>query len=176
MHEEICDTMPVDEIPLTQMMIHHLFEGLINNGEIERAIFLYRDIRAREIELRPHTYSYLISSCVEYNEAEEAFAMLTHAVEVWSGHTVMDHLKWLVLESCARKGFVCPQWWADCSWREHYIAGNISRRFRMLLFRRGYVYLSSPSQGDMAIPHLPRQYFPHYRAWESSIAHIISSP
>lgn len=106
MQDEICQALPEDNVALGPRMIHHLLEGLRNNHEIERAIFLFRDIRARGIDCRHRTYNFMISMCVEIHEPEEAFRRLIDFHELFGDKEGSEHLWWMVLECCARNGHV----------------------------------------------------------------------
>jgi hypothetical protein len=132
MQDEIVGTFSKDGIALTPLMIHHLLEGLQNNHEIERAIFLFRDIRARGILSRPRTFNFMIYMCVENNEAEEAFRILIDLKDTYGGDHILEHYWWIILDCASRNGFVyflCGM--ANCSWRGHYIVGNIYRIYRV---------------------------------------------
>ena len=106
MQDEIVTSLPEDKIPLTDVMIHHLIEGLINNHEIDRAIFLFRDLRARKVRPRVRTYNLMISLCAENVEPIEACRILFDLKETWGETAVVERNWWRVLEICAREGYV----------------------------------------------------------------------
>jgi hypothetical protein len=104
MQDEIVECLSEDNVKLTPHMLHPLLEGIAANHEHERAIFLFRDVRARKVAPRDKSYRYMISLCTEINEAEEAFRILLdfQSVPIW----IPRYYWWLVLECCARNGFV----------------------------------------------------------------------
>src|SRR5579859_3966626 len=104
MQDEIIESLSEDNIPLTSDMLHPLLKGMAANHEYERAIFLFRDIRARGVNPLAKTYIHMIYMCVEINEAEEAFRILVDYKETNS--VVADIYWWMVLESSARNGYV----------------------------------------------------------------------
>ena len=104
--EEIVHSLWKDKVPLTENMTHHLIEGLIRNHEIDRAIFLFRDLRARRLYPRLRTYNLVISVCVDYVEPEEAFRTLIDLKETFGEESVADRHWWRVLELCAKEGYV----------------------------------------------------------------------
>jgi len=106
MQDEIVEKLPKDGIPLTPQMVHCLLEGMKNNHEPERAILLFRDIRKRGVKPRIKTYNFLISMCVENREPEEAFRILLDLKQAEGEGAVTEHSWWLVLEACARNGYV----------------------------------------------------------------------
>jgi hypothetical protein len=104
--EEIVHSLWEDKVPLTEVMTHHLIEGLIRNHEIDRAIFLFRDLRARRLYPRLRMYNLIISLCVDYVEPEEAFRTLMDLKETYGEESVPDRHWWRVLELCAKEGYV----------------------------------------------------------------------
>jgi pentatricopeptide repeat protein len=104
--EEIVHSLWGDKVPLTEIMTHHLIEGLFRNHEIDRAIFLFRDLRARGLRPRLRTFNLVISLCVDYVEPEEAFRMVIDLKETYGEESVADRHWWRVLELCAREGYV----------------------------------------------------------------------
>jgi hypothetical protein len=106
MQGEIVQSLWEDKVHLTETMTHHLIEGLFRNHEIERAIFLFRDLRARKLLPRLRTYNLVISLCIDYVEPEEAFRMLIDLKETYGEESVADRHWWRVLELCAKEGYV----------------------------------------------------------------------
>lgn len=106
MQDEIVETFPKDGVQLSPPLLHCLLEGLIANHEIERAIFLFRDIRARGILPRIRTYRFLISQCIEANEVEEAFRIMIDLKDVYGNDSVIESQWWQVLDCAAKNGFV----------------------------------------------------------------------
>lgn len=106
MQDEIVESLPEDKMPLTDTMVHHLLEGLINNHEIDRAIFLFRDLRARKVRPRVRSYNLMIALCAENAEPEEAFRILVDLKETWGDDVVNERNWWRILEICARQGYV----------------------------------------------------------------------
>lgn len=104
MQDEIVESLSQDNIPLTPHMLHPLLEGMAANHEHERALFLFRDIRARGVQPRAVSYRFMISLCINVNEAEEAFRLLIDLKDSYSN--VPEQYWWSVLESCTRNGFV----------------------------------------------------------------------
>src|SRR5437667_12335556 len=104
MQEEFVESLPEDNIPLTEPMIHHLIEGLIQNHELDRAIFLFRGLRARRIKPRLRTYNLIIALCTEFIEPEEAFRTLIDLKETYGDESVTERNWWKVLEVCAKEG------------------------------------------------------------------------
>lgn len=108
MQDEIVTTFPLDKVPLTQPMIHYLLEGLIRNHEVDRAILLFRDIRARKIQPRNRTYHLMITICAQNLEPEEAFNILMEFKDVCGVSQIPERMWWTVLHVCAQEGFVSP--------------------------------------------------------------------
>lgn len=108
MQDEIVTTFPPDKIALTQPMIHYLLEGLIRNHEVDRAILLFRDIRARKIQPRNRTYHLMITICAQNLEPEEAFNILMEFKEICGVSQIPERMWWTVLHVCAQEGFVSP--------------------------------------------------------------------
>ena len=106
MQDEIVGTFPGDNIPLIQPMVHYLLEGLIKNHEVDRAILLFRDIRARKIRPRNRTYNLMISLCAQNREPEEAFNILMNYKEVYGESQIPERMWWTVLHVCAQENFV----------------------------------------------------------------------
>jgi hypothetical protein len=113
MQDEIVQILPQDGIELSPPLFHVLLEGLMNSHEIERAIFLFRDIRARGISGRLPTYRYMISKCIDAMEGEEAFRLLIDMKDAYGEKSTMEQQWWLILDTCASNGFV----------RLHYLSG-----------------------------------------------------
>jgi pentatricopeptide repeat protein len=109
MQDEIVGTFPLDNVPLIQPMVHYLLEGLIKNHEVDRAILLFRDIRARKIRPRNRTYHLMISLCAQNREPEEAFNILMNYKEVYGESQISERMWWTVLQVCAQENFVLPQ-------------------------------------------------------------------
>jgi len=148
MQEEIVHSLWGDKVPLTEIMTHHLIEGLIRNHEIDRAIFLFRDLRARRICPRLRTYNLIISLCVDYVEPEEAFRTLIDLKETFGEASVGDRYWWRVLELCAKEGYVSHFQiiLADRSYLEHYIVGKRFRFFLNFSFLKDFVFKSYRQQ------------------------------
>lgn len=104
MQDEIIESLSEDNIPLTSDMLHPLLKGMAANHEYERAIFLFRDIRARGVRPLRKTYIHMIYMCIELNEAEEAFRILIDSME--NKPVLADTFWWMVLECSARNGYV----------------------------------------------------------------------
>jgi hypothetical protein len=104
MQDEILESLYEDKVPITPRMLQALLEGMEENYEYERAIFLFRDIRARGVQPRAGSYRFMISMCININEAEEAFRLLVDFKDNYPD--VGEQFWWYVLESCARNGFV----------------------------------------------------------------------
>jgi hypothetical protein len=107
MQDEIVMSLPEYKIPFTMPMIQHVFEGLVRNQESDRAVLLFRDLRARGVKMRSKTYKFIISLCVDNLETEEAFKILLELDEIYSHRHVTDHYWWKVLELSARECYVC---------------------------------------------------------------------
>ena len=105
MQDEVVESLSEDNVPLTPHMLQQLLEGLVVNHEHERAIFLFRDIRARGVQPRAISYKFMITLCTNVNEAEEAFRLLIDFKDNYPN--VPEQFWWNVLESCAWNGFVC---------------------------------------------------------------------
>lgn len=106
MQDEIVQTLPQDGIQLSAPLVHSLLVGYLHNHEIERAIFLFRDIRARGILARSQTYRYMITQCVEAYEAEAAFQILIDLKNLYGAGDVTERHWWQVLACSARNEFV----------------------------------------------------------------------
>ena len=106
MQDEIVSTFPHDKVPLIQPMVHYLLEGLIKNYEVDRAILLFRDIRARQIRPRNRTYHLMISVCAQNHEPEEAFNILMDFKEAYGESQIAERIWWTVLQVCAQENFV----------------------------------------------------------------------
>jgi pentatricopeptide repeat protein len=106
MQDEIVSTFPDDNVALIQPMVHYLLEGLIRNHEVDRAMFLFRDIRARKIRPRHRTYNLMISVCAKHLEPEEAFNILMNYKEIYGENFIHERNWWTVLEVCAQEGYV----------------------------------------------------------------------
>ena len=109
MQDEIISALPQDNIPLTEPMVHELLEGLIKNDEIDRAIFLFRDLRATKMSLRIRTFNLMIATCVENNEPEEAFQILLALKDSHGEHAITERNWWKVLEAAAKENQVWPE-------------------------------------------------------------------
>ena len=106
MQDEIINALPQDEIALNEPMVHELLEGLIKNDEIDRAIFLFRDLRAAKLSPNNHTFNLMIATCVENNEPEEAFQILLAQKELYGERGVTERNWWKVLEASAKENLV----------------------------------------------------------------------
>ena len=106
MQDEIVGTFPGDNVPLIQPMVHYLLEGLIKNHEVDRAILLFRDIRARKIRPRNRTYHLMISLCAQNLEPEEAFNILMDYKEAYGESQIPERMWWTVLHVCSQENFV----------------------------------------------------------------------
>ena len=104
MQDEIVESLSEDKIRLVDTMLHPLLKGLVSNGEGERAIFLFRDLRSRGVKVMAKSYIMMISVCIEINEPEEAFNLLVELKE--TGQLVPKTHWWYVLECCAANGYV----------------------------------------------------------------------
>jgi pentatricopeptide repeat protein len=109
MQDEFVESLPEDNIPMIEPMLHCLLEGLIKNHEIDRAIFLFRDLRARGVKPRVQTYNLMISLCCDNIEPEEAFRILIDVNDTHGEGCVVEHYWWRVLEICAREQYVPPK-------------------------------------------------------------------
>lgn len=163
MQDEIVESLSEDNIPLTPHMLQQLLEAMVANHEHERAIFLFRDIRARGVQPRSISYRLMITLCTNVNEAEEAFRLLIDFKN--SLPNVPEHFWWSVLESCAWNGFVfsVSRSATDVSWKESCIAGSIYRNFLMSLFPKVCAYRFFPSLHSMDNPHWQHQYLAPYQ-------------
>jgi hypothetical protein len=112
MQDEIVETFPEDGIDLTPSLIHPILEALHNNHEQERAIFLFRDIRARGILASPRTFNFMLNVCIYCNEAEEAFRILQDFRDTYGADQAIEHYWWVILDCASRNGFVfsCMVW------------------------------------------------------------------
>ena len=156
MQDEIVSSLPRDNVALTEPMMHHLIEGLINNNEIDRAIFLFQDLRARGIKLRARTFHLIISTCITYHEAEEAFKVLLDLKESLPESPIEDRVYWRVLQSCAREGFVRPLWInTNNSYSELYIVGNTYNVYPMKPSLKDSVYMFYRQRRETDILHSP---------------------
>jgi hypothetical protein len=108
MQTEICDGLVDDKITLTGKMLHHVLEGYRYNGEVERAIFLFREVCERGVLPRHRAFTFMIALCVEMKEPEEALRILKSLDNFNEQHQVTENLWWTVLDSCARNGHVPP--------------------------------------------------------------------
>lgn len=106
MQDEILEALPADKVQFTMNMAHHVLEGLIHNHEVERAIFLFRDLRARSLNPRVRTFNLMIAMCIENREPEEAFNILIACNDKYGKGSIDKRYWWQVLEACAREGFV----------------------------------------------------------------------
>ena len=119
------NALPVDKVPLTETMTHHIIEGLIRNYEIDRAIILFRDLRARNLKPKIKTFNLILSMCTENVEPEEAFRILVDLKETYGEEAVAERMWWKVLESSAQKQYVhhCKGL-TEYSYLERCIPGN----------------------------------------------------
>lgn len=106
MHDEIINALPKDEIALSEPMVHELLEGLIKNNEIDRAIFLFRDLRAAKLLPSNHTFNLMIATCAENSEPEEGFQILLAQEELYGDYAATERNWWKVLEAAAKDNLV----------------------------------------------------------------------
>jgi hypothetical protein len=108
MMDEIIDTFPADNITLTPSMMHVYLEGTQLNGERDKALLIFREIRNSGTYVLTKTYDWIISLCAEVGESEEAYRNLLHFEKMARPESVKHKAYWQVLDVCSRTHHVSP--------------------------------------------------------------------